>query len=107
MTMDKIVTICTHIIGEWNTLVSTIDRRKDWLNIGPGCVKMNIYTASVLLNSNNFLFYNTIGKDNEIGILNGMLCVYIDNNLSDYEFDIYWSENYPFHTIKTFKLNDE
>lgn len=106
MTMDKIVNICDHIIGEWNTLVSTIDRRKDWLNIGSGCVKMNANTASELLNSSNFLFYNASVQNKEFGLLNGILKVYIDNNLSDYEFDIYWAENYPFHTIKTIKFND-
>lgn len=106
MTSDKILNICTLIIREWNTLVSKIDRRKDWLNIGSGCVKINANTASELLNINNFLFYKAPDKNKEFGLLNGVLKVYIDNNLSDYEFDIYWAENYPFHTIKTFKFND-
>lgn len=106
MTMDKIVYICTLIIGEWNTLVSTIDRRKDWLNIGSGCVKMNANTASELLCSSNFLFFKSLDQNKEFGTLNGVLKVYIDNNLSDHEFDIYWAENYPFHTIKTIKFND-
>ena len=98
---EIIAGLIAHIIKEWNTLYSTVDRRKDQTDIGCGYVKMN-FNMGMLLKSNDNIFFNKPLNINakEFGVLNGTTKVYIDNNLADFDFDIYWAEGYPFHKLK-------
>lgn len=98
---EKIAVLIVHIIREWNTLYSTVDRRKDWTDIGCGYVKMNINMGMLFQSNNNFFFNKPLNNNaKEFGVLNGTTKVYIDNNLADFDFDIYWAEGYPFHKLK-------